>query len=1004
MRTSTLQARLLAPIAAELTWSLDEGPSPRIVFPAAGPYDRRLGYAALPEMIATAGSRGFRVVEQARASDRFLEVVQDHGLFPVYREKSRAGLAVVDRNGEPLFSEPYPARVFPSFESVPPVVWQTLLYIENRTILDPGRPNRNPAVEWSRLIRSVWELGLRSLGREGSVAGASTLATQIEKFRHAPDGLTESPRDKLLQMASASLRGYLDGPETLSARRRIVLDYLNSVPLAAQRGEGEVTGLGDGLWAWYGRDLAETSRILATIPAGGSEELPDPARVLPPGTPSAREIWGAVGGEGEAGLPPDAGAAYREVLSLLIAQRRPSYYLTQGPGRDDLRDATDQHIALLESAKVISPALAEAARAASVEIRSLPPERPEVSFVERKGVNAVRTQLLGVLGVPRLYDLDRLDLAVRTTLDGDAQRVATDFLVRLSDPDFVAEQGFDDTRLLDRGDPGLVVYSLVLHEATEHGNLVRIQTDNLDAPFNLNESARLELGSTAKLRTLASYLEVVADLHGAYAPLAPDSLRALPLSPNDEIALWTRAQILGEPEIELAVLLRRAMGRSYSANPSQRFVTGGGVQTFSNFDNTYDARSLTVAEGFRHSVNLVFVRLMRDIVNHFVYRVPGSTAYVLDDPDSPLRQDYLQRFADREGIQFLNQFIPKFQGKSRSEILQALVGERRLTPQRIAWAYRAVAPDPALEEFEILLRANQPESEFSAATVADLYARANPENQPLADLGYLASVHPLELWAARHLIENPEATRAQMIEASAGARQDVYAWLFRTSRQSAQDQRIRSLLEVEAFTEILAGWRRLGYPFENIVPSLGTSIGSSGDRPAALGELVGIILNDGMRRPTFRLEELHFGADTPFETRMVREGAAGERVMAAEVAAVLREAMVDVVEEGTARRVRGAFLGPDGSPLTVGGKTGTGDNRFRVFAPGGRLVESRSVNRTSTFAFFIGDRYYGVITAYVPGEDADRYWFTSALPTQILRALAPAVQGLMAEDAASPSP
>jgi hypothetical protein len=114
--------------------------------------------------------------------------------------------------------------------------------------------------------------------------------------------------------------------------------------------------------------------------------------------------------------------------------------------------------------------------------------------------------------------------------------------------------------------------------------------------------------------------------------------------------------------------------------------------------------------------------------------------------------------------------------------------------------------------------------------------------------------------------------------------------------------------------------------------------------------------------------------------------------------------MVDVVEEGTARRVRGAFLGPDGSPLTVGGKTGTGDNRFRVFAPGGRLVESRSVNRTSTFAFFIGDRYYGVITAYVPGEDADRYWFTSALPTQILRALAPAVQGLMAEDAASPSP
>jgi hypothetical protein len=239
-----------------------------------------------------------------------------------------------------------------------------------------------------------------------------------------------------------------------------------------------------------------------------------------------------------------------------------------------------------------------------------------------------------------------------------------------------------------------------------------------------------------------------------------------------------------------------------------------------------------------------------------------------------------------------------------------------------------------------------------------------------------------------------------MIAASEGARQDVYAWLFRTSRQSAQDQRIRSLLEVEAFTEILAGWRRLGYPFENIVPSLGTSIGSSGDRPAALGELVGIILNDGVRLPTYRLEELHFAEGTPYETRMLREGSEGERVMPTEVAGILREAMVDVVEQGTARRMRGAIVGPDGIPLVVGGKTGTGDNRYRVFAPGGRLVESRSVNRTSTFAFFIGERYYGVITAYVPGEDADRYWFTSALPTQILRALASTVQGLMVEDLA----
>jgi hypothetical protein len=73
----------------------------------------------------------------------------------------------------------------------------------------------------------------------------------------------------------------------------------------------------------------------------------------------------------------------------------------------------------------------------------------------------------------------------------------------------------------------------------------------------------------------------------------------------------------------------------------------------------------------------------------------------------------------------------------------------------------------------------------------------------------------------------------------------------------------------------------------------------------------------------------------------------------------------------------------------MGGKTGTGDNRYRVFGPGGRLVESRAVNRTATFAFFMGDRWFGVVTAYVPGGASADYRFTSALPTEILRVLGP---------------
>lgn len=1023
MRTSYFQAQFFAPRAAELTWTLEDGPSPRLVLPGEGPYDLRLGYHQLSDRIESAVERGFRVSTQARVSERFRALVEEHHLFPIFDEKTRAGLRLEDRDGRLLFEHLRPEASYPEFAAIPPIVWQTLLFIENRSVLDPERTLQNPAVEWGRLIRSTLDLGFRFVGRRGGVSGASTLATQIEKFRHAPGGLTESPRDKLLQMASASFRAYLQGPETLRARRAIVLDYLNSVPLAAMRGEGEILGLAEGLRVWFGADPREVNWALSVVPVGRVGRIPEPGEILGPGHRPAVAYWldrsdqadvdeaslvpvSLEWDDGEvvpADLPDPLGAdlevaalGYRQVLSLLLAQRRPSYFLADPEGRQALERLTDRHLALLRDEGVVPEPLAEAALRNRVQLEVLPPERPPVPFVQRKAANAVRTQLLGVLGVPRLYELDRTDLTVRTTIDGPAQDAVTEFLLQMQDPAFVRERGFGEYRLLETADPTLVVYSVLLHERTDRGNVVRIQVDNLDAPFNLNESARLELGSTAKLRTLATYLQVIAELHGQIAGLSPEERRAYPVASRDRLGIWVKTQMEEEPGLELDVLLRRAMERGYSANPAERFVTGGGVQTFSNFDNTYDHRVVSVTLGFRHSINLVFVRMMRDIVSHYMYRVPGSSAHVLEELDSPLRQEYLARFADREGVQFLNQFIPKYLEKDRAGILQALFRDRRLAPQRIAWAYRTVVGDGTREELRYVLQTYDPDASFSEETVEDLFRRADTTPHGLADLGYLASIHPLELWVAKYLIQNPEATGAELIVASEDERQEVYRWLFRTRFRDAQDRRIRALLEVEAFTQILAGWQQLGYPFANIVPSLGSSIGSSGDRPAALSNLVGILLNDGLRYPTYRVEELNFARDTPYETRMDRPGATPERVMEPEVARVLREAMVDVVESGTGIRTRGAVRTPDGTPVPIGAKTGTGDNRYRVFAPGGRLVESRSVNRTSTFVFFIGDRFYGVITAYVPGEAAASYRFTSALPAQILRELGPTFEALVA--------
>ena len=105
--------------------------------------------------------------------------------------------------------------------------------------------------------------------------------------------------------------------------------------------------------------------------------------------------------------------------------------------------------------------------------------------------------------------------------------------------------------------------------------------------------------------------------------------------------------------------------------------------------------------------------------------------------------------------------------------------------------------------------------------------------------------------------------------------------------------------------------------------------------------------------------------------------------------------MVDVVENGTARRLRNGFNHADGANVQIGAKTGTGDHRKKTFDRRGNLLTSEVVNRTATVVFFIGDRLFGNLTIFVQGETADSYSFTSSLPAQLLKALAPALKPLM---------
>jgi membrane peptidoglycan carboxypeptidase len=259
----------------------------------------------------------------------------------------------------------------------------------------------------------------------------------------------------------------------------------------------------------------------------------------------------------------------------------------------------------------------------------------------------------------------------------------------------------------------------------------------------------------------------------------------------------------------------------------------------------------------------------------------------------------------------------------------------------------------------------------------------------LADRGYVARVHPLELWLVGYLRRHPGASLTEVLAASASERQEVYAWLFKTRHKGAQDKRVRELIELDAFAQIHRSWQRVGYPFASLTPSYASAIGASGDRPAALAELMGIIANDGVRLPTQRVGALHFGRDTPYETRLEPHNASAERVLPAELTATLRRALVGVVNDGTARRLKGALVDENGRAIEIGGKTGTGDHRYEQMGRGGRVISERKIDRSATFVFMIGDRYFGTIMAYVHEPYAARYRFTSALPTQLLKSLGP---------------
>lgn len=263
----------------------------------------------------------------------------------------------------------------------------------------------------------------------------------------------------------------------------------------------------------------------------------------------------------------------------------------------------------------------------------------------------------------------------------------------------------------------------------------------------------------------------------------------------------------------------------------------------------------------------------------------------------------------------------------------------------------------------------------------------------LQDRAFLAKLHPMKLESGRLIAEQPELRLEGAMAQTEESRVKIYnSWLINPKKLTdgkirAQNRAITIMMDRDAWGEIEGFWHKIGYPKEyHLVPSLASVIGVSGNKPEALSKFTSIILHGGENVRITPFTDIHFGtgADNPHELHARPGLPAGPRILHPEVAEHLIKMARGGVEneQGTSRRLFGVFKNQDGSPAVTFGKTGTAAD-----------------SSTGKFrgAFWMGGtaQCYAITIGVYKDNARPTDKYTSALASQILKALAPEIQPML---------
>lgn len=933
IKTSYFLSGYLHSFSKQINFKLQSDKVDDPFFPKFGPLNERYGYTKIPTWTDNLKNL-FTITHQADLSTKHKQIVAA-GLNPIYNPKPFSQFKIDDQYGNLVYKKE--ALFFNSLEDVPPIIISILTFIENREILQTNFSYANPVVEVDRLAQAGFlYIKNQITGSGGKTAGGSTLATQMEKYNFSKDGKTQGSTDKIKQIASASLRVYKDSRSTLNQRKKILLDYINSVPLGAANYYGEVRGLAEGLSIIYNVNLNSEIEVLNTI----TNKNPYNRQQL---------------------------ESLNRLMQLILSIRNPNFL--KNP--QELKYLKQVYVQTLIKQNILN---SSASNIIQMYEEKQGYKIPDKNFITQKAQDHLRSRIAQLLKVT-YSQLDKLDLSVQSTLDYQLQQQITQFFENLKDENFIKQNSLRQEKLLDNTDKDKVTYSFILYELVNGSANLRATYDNINKPFEFNSGGKVELGSTAKLRVIISYLEAFVEAY--------NEKKLEKLTSNDQISTFVRssnAQSLDE-------LLTLALDRKFSANPNELFFTGGGAHKFSNYKKEDNLQVVSIREALKRSINLPFVRALKEVVQFKIHR--NSNYQKLLQSNQEVRQKLLERFVEQESSIFLKKFYKTL--KIQKNIFNFLVKE--LTTNYVAatavivYLKQIDSTQQLLEQLHLFGYTLNLKQQKRAEEILKNFQKGIYN---INDLGYLARLHPILLFAAKVMQDNSNISYDELFKKSYQTRMLSYKWLLDTKYTNRQNTRIYSILEAQAFEEILKDWNKLGYDFDYIVPSLATALGSSGDKPIYLARLIGTIINNGKSIDEHRITKLHFAEKTPYETILERIPQPSTQLITPEVSSHVRAVLDSVVDGGTAVRAKNSF-----GNLKVGGKTGTGDNRLETFDSTGKVLNSSPLNRTATFVFHIGNNWFGSMTVYVDQDQADQSSFTSSLAVTIFNLLAEKIKPII---------